>query len=230
MLNEFKNQAKENLESIIVLTDFTLCCNKEEVFVHMNCSNTSPSFEQVEETYEMLEKQIYELIKPVASLKFANGVDNLQSKEVTANDSVIYCFTSLGKKVSELSNLYFGQGDYLAGMMADLMSDFLLFQMDGIVLEALKKECSKRKKGILKRLEAPIDVPMEAQKIILSVVSNPLIEHCLVTDGYMYSPVKSSGYIFLLTDDETVFKGKHNCKTCSASNNCAFCKKSEDER
>jgi len=216
------------MESLIIMTDFSLCCNKEDVFIHMNCSKDSPSFEQVEETYELLEKQVYELVKPVASFKFANGADKLQSKEATINNSIIYCFTSLGKKVSELSNSYFGQGDYLAGMMADLMSGFLLFQMDGIVLEALKKECAKRNKGILRRLEAPVDVPMEVQKIILEEVSNPLIEHCYITEGYMYDPVKSSGYILLLTDDETVFKGQHNCNTCSASDNCAFCKKVEE--
>ena len=68
--------------------------------------------------------------------------------------------------------------------------------------------------GIEKRLEAPKDIPLEMQKLIWEKTRAEQLCGIQLTSGYMLSPVKSSAFIYILTEDEEVFHYQHDCRNC----------------
>ena len=69
--------------------------------------------------------------------------------------------------------------------------------------------------GISGRLEAPQDIPMVAQKVIHRRTQAQELKGIEISSGYMFDPVKSNGIIYLLTEDERVFKSQHDCRRCN---------------
>lgn len=182
-----------------VFRDFTPRINEEKVFRLLNCQEGSDTYETFCEEYE-------ELVPIVISRTDALAL-------AQPEDERMYIFLTVGDKLERLAAEYFQQGDYVKGMLADAMADTLLFEIEHQLMAELKEITADMQAGVKARLEAPADFPMEMQKEILEHTGAGEFGVSL-SRGYMFRPVKSSGFILELTNDVTLFESQHDCGKC----------------
>ena len=82
-------------------------------------------------------------------------------------------------------------------MLIDAIADTALFSLDDAMMDTLQKFCRKHKVGIRKRLEAPHDISMEAQKVAWERLQLKERFHIDISEGFMYDPSKlRARYLF----------------------------------
>lgn len=195
------------MKDFIKLTEFDIRINPKTVFQLMDCHADSPIYEELLEEYKKMEPEVLGCVHPVAYLKFGTYT---RDKETQA----IFILTSIGDEVTKLSEDYFNQGDYLLGMLVNAMSDDYMFQLEAKVHERIQEECTLRGLGILEKLEAPVHIPMEEQKRILEEIKAVEPISIGLTEGYMFTTVKSLGHILILSEGGSVSHDGHNCDEC----------------
>lgn len=181
------------------ITDFDIQLNKDAILAAVNCLPDSPVYARAANEYDRVIENVENLLTPAAYIK--------------SDGDFIYCLITAGGAVSDYSEKLFDEGEAVAGLIVNAAADEFLFKMDSAVSERIKTECAKISKGIKKRMEAPADMPLEKQRLIMEAIGESDIS---LTDGLMFSPVKTMGYILELTDDEAVFNAQHDCSKCSA--------------
>lgn len=187
---------------------------REDVLRQIDCREDSVLYEEIVEEYEEIVDGIYALCEPVFLLEEGIIGKELSCENLVDGTSVFYALYSIGGNLSALSTKYFQKGDYLKGMLVDAMADSALFSLEKSMEPYLMEACASFKKGIQRRLEAPQDLPMEAQKVILEQTKGK--ERCGIdiSSGYMLDPVKSNAVIYVLTDDKELFRHQHDCRNC----------------
>jgi Methionine synthase I, cobalamin-binding domain len=203
------------------LTAFQIKLNRDIVFHHIDCYPESPVYDEVVSEYEKIESEVIKIIEPKAFFKF-----NTLTKETAAllgsnegcQTTIVYALLTIGEEISNLSSHYFEEGDYLLGLLVNAMADTYLFQMDDLLRDFMIESCRSRHFGIEKRLDAPANMPMSVNKVILEEIKKEENLAMEVTEGFMFTPVKTLGYILLLNDDEQSEYSGHNCNTCSQEN------------
>src|SRR5699024_2850942 len=113
------------------------------------------------------DKKTKDLIEPVALVQFGTLKETLKVEGFQAGTPSSYVFLTIGDKIKDLCNHYFEEENYLAGMLVNAIADDYLMQLDSMLEEKLQLECKEKGIGVIKRLEVPTDIPMEAQKIVL---------------------------------------------------------------
>jgi uncharacterized 2Fe-2S/4Fe-4S cluster protein (DUF4445 family) len=195
------------MNDFIKLTEFDITINPKTVFQLMDCHTDSPIYEELLEEYKKMEPEVLSCVHPVAYLKFGTYTRDKESK-------AIFILTSIGDEVTELSEDYFNQGDYLLGMLVNAMSDDYMFQLEAKVHEKIKEECTVRGLGIVEKLEAPVHIPMEEQERILEEIKAVEKVSIGLTQGYMFTTVKTLGHVLLLSEGGSVSHDGHNCDEC----------------
>lgn len=194
---------------IRILEDFHLHIDKESVFRQIHCFPDSPVYEEMEETF-------YEILPTVEKLCQPKGIvclGTIPESFVQAQEA-IFLLATVGQEVSDLSTEKFAQGEYVEGMLVDAMADAALFSLEADIERELKKVCSRWKRGITRRLEAPHDIPMEIQKVAFEQTKAAEYLGMELSTGYMFRPLKTSCNVYLTTEDMSVFRSQHNCRKC----------------
>lgn len=132
----------------------------------------------------------------------------------------LYLFCTVGSSLSNLSREKFDQGDYLKGVLADLLADQCLFSMENIWKELITEECKKKNLGIIRVLEAEKKDSAEIQKKIFEALQLEE-ERISLTSKFMYRPSKSMGYVFIL-GKEGRCSLEHDCERCQSSEQCMW--------
>ena len=200
----------------IKLSDFHIKFNREIVFHLMDCYPESPIYQEVIEEYENLEAEVYSTIEPVAIIQFGKLNPSVGAKEFETGVPACYALFTIGDKVTELSSRYFEKGDYLAGMLVNAMANDYVFQLDHEVTNTIREQCMLRHLGVLKRLESPNDIPMEAQQAVLLETGADKELDIGITEGYMFTTVKTNCFVLILTEDEKILKIQHDCSNCDS--------------
>lgn len=208
-------------DDCIVTRDVRITVSREEVFRMLNCTQESPSYEIVEELYEELAEDAVAGMEPILMIRFGQIPAGYPQLSLEPGTGVIYTIASIGGDTSRRSTAAFAEGDPLAGMIYNAIADSALFHLDDELEPILKKACGERGKGITKRMEAPQDMPMEAQLLIYQETGASEVCGMGISSGYMLDPVKSSANLYLLTDDVQVFRAQHDCSTCT-NRNCSM--------
>lgn len=182
----------------IEINNFDIQLNKDSVLSALGCFSGSGIYDTVSIYFDELLERVMSVLSPCAVIKF--------------EDMRVYCAMTLGDGISEYSKSLFDAGEGMKGMLCDAMADEYLFAMDGAAADIVKKECALLGRGVKKRLEAPVDLPLAEQKIILEKTD---IDGVGVTSGFMLEPVKSMCYILELTGDERIFNAQHDCSKCN---------------
>lgn len=203
------------MEDLKIIKECQVSLDKARVMEWMDCRSDSPVYEEVAELYDQVEEEIKALCRPVVLLKFGQLEADLEPAGIRAGAPAVYGLCSIGEEISRRSTEAFAQGDGLLGMMINTMADLMLFGLENEIQEMLKKECGERNMGILRRLEAPQDMPMEMQKVIHVQTKALELAGIGLTSGYMFDPVKSNGIVFLLTKDAKIFRAQHDCRNCT---------------
>ena len=187
---------------------------QSDVFHQIDCHEDSVLYEEVLEEYREIEAQMYALCEPVLLMEYGVLGPELAREGIPEKTPVIMILTSIGRGISDYSTKCFTEGDYLKGMLANAMADSALFSLEKEIAPRLREECGVRKMGISRRLEAPHDISMEAQKFIYETTKAH--EKCgmRISSGYMLDPVKSTATLYVLTPDQETFMYQHNCRNC----------------
>lgn len=198
----------------MIIKEFDIEICKANVLNLIDCYEDSSIYEEVMQEYEEMLPVAYSKIEPAALLEFGS-VEEFELKEYGGgNGEALFCITSAGGKISQWATELFAEGNYLGGMLVDAMADDYLFQMDHLLSDTVVKLCKERKCGVLRRLEAPQDIPMAAQKKALEVTDGEVLAGIHIKESYMYDPVKTTCQVYLLDDKGENFRIEHDCSKC----------------
>lgn len=189
------------MNDFIKITEFDVKINKENVLNAVNCFPQSFVYSYVSHEYDRIFPAAECMLRPAAYARFTGDK--------------VYCLITVGREISDYSKRLFDCGEAMDGLIANAIADDFIFAMDEVLSERIKSECAARNKGILKRLEAPSDIEPENQKEILDAIGGCGVT---LTDGFMFEPVKTCGYILELTDDTGIFNAQHDCSKCKSIN------------
>lgn len=193
-------------EQVIKLTDLPVRTDRTDILRMMELREDSPVYEEVLEEYEDMKEELEAMCTPAVLIRFGTIPDS--------GERAAFVLSTVGGKLGEYSTRQFQSGDCLKGMIADSAADSMLFHLEEPMMEALKQECALRGVGISRRMEAPVDMPMERQKLIFEKTHAMEELGMGLSSGYMFRPVKSQGILFLLTEDPKVFHAQHDCSKC----------------
>lgn len=202
------------MEKIFEIDGLEPRLDRQAVFRQMDCYEDSPVYEDVVEVYEDIHEKMLALAKPVGVIGLSTMPKELATEEYKEGTPVIYAVISIGGEISRRSTKGFQEGDYVTGMLCDAIADAALFSMEDRMVEKLREVCSEYHMGILKRLEAPQDISMLAQKVAWDYLELEKRFGIGLSSGYMYDPVKTSCNVFILSEDASLFKAQHDCRKC----------------
>ncbi|HJD29736.1 MAG TPA: hypothetical protein H9914_12190 [Candidatus Blautia avicola] len=194
------------------VTDIKPCISREEVFRLMGCHETCEAYETIKELYEEILPKAIQKLEPAILYRFGRIPRDITFLQ--PGTPVVYTICTVGEKIEEWSSRAFKEGNPVEGMLLSAIADSALFHMDDDLERILNQACAGTSMGIKCRMEAPQDIPMEAQKLIFHETGAK--EQCAMalSEGYMFYPVKSSGILFLLTEDKSKFAVRHECRNC----------------
>ena len=197
------------------LTDFDIRINKENVLRLIDCYADSPVYEEVAADLEEILPEAYQKLSPSAVLEFGDFSKYESIEYGTGEGKALFCIESVGEDISRLSATFFDKGNYVKGMLADAIADDCLFQLDRRLEKRVKAICKEKNYGVIKRLEAPQDVPIEIQKTAWEVTRAEEEIGLKIKESYMLDPVKSNCQVYLLQEGCNEFRTEHDCSRCS---------------
>ncbi len=198
---------------IITKDEFHIEIEPKAVLQLIQCYEDNPIYGEVLEEYEQLKPIVLKRIRPKAVICFTS-IEEEYASVLPSNSPVLYSIATVGDEIGELSKQYFSEDEYLKGMLVDAMADACLFGMEEDLKAWIKAECSKRKFGVSHRYEAPVNIPMEAQRIAYKTTKAEETLGLSITAGYMFDPVKTGCQVFALTKNEQLFRLDHDCREC----------------
>ncbi len=215
---------------IKVLDQFPqLVLNKESVFKIMDCHEESTVYGEVAREYERLEPWLYEKVHPKAVIAWepqsSSLLERLRLPEGKAEPGIymepksrgfLYLVMTLGKEPENYSSKLFEDGEYLSGMLLGAMADEYLFSFEDQVMPEVKAFCAVPGFGVLRRMEAPMDIPLEFHQYVYERCDLKALLGMELSSGYMFDPVKTSCLVFLLSDETSIFNAWHDCSHCPA--------------
>lgn len=199
---------------------FNVSADRENVLFKIACSQDSPVYDAVIETYEELLPWFEAHVCPTAVVAWESPCESLEDipPQLDGKTGLMYMIQTVGSAPEEESRRRFGEGDYLAGMLLDAMSDVCLFAMDPFLLPQLKKICREESFGIACRKEAPTDLPLDFHRYIYDRCLGDLGKMFKLSSGFMFTPVKTSCAVLELTADTALFEARHDCSRCPLKN------------
>ena len=209
------------MEQLYIIDGLKAQLNMDLVLHAIDCMPDSPVYEEFVDEYGDIHEELLEMAEPVGILGFGELTDKTATDEYEAGTKIIFAVTSVGDKIKQYSTKAFAEGDYVRGMLADAIADSALFSLEGRMLEKLKAVCGEHGVGILKRLEAPHDIPMEVQREAWESLRLKETLGIDISCGYMFDPVKTSCQVFVISEDADTFKAQHDCRKCS-NNDCKY--------
>ena len=198
----------------MIIKDFDIKICKESVLNLIDCYEDSEIYDEVLEEYEEMLPEAYKKIEPAALLAFGSVEEFHLAEYEGESQEALFSITSVGSEISRWATELFAQGNYLGGMLADAMADDYLFQMDHLLSDTIIRLCRERKRGVIRRMEAPQDIPMAAQKKALEVTDGEALAGIHIKESFMYDPVKTTCQIYLLDENSDNFKIEHDCSKC----------------
>lgn len=188
----------------IDLNHFKFKLEEEQVLRMMDCTRENPLYLELKGLLQKLWRENLKIWEPRAYI---------QEMSLSQNMCGYACLMTLGEKVSEeMEQLQ--QEDMMAAFLLDNLANQLIFQMDEQVQEMIKQLCREEHHGISKRMEAPLDYPIEMQQTIIKEMEKQGELPVHLTSAFMLRPEKSMIVFFSWTAEESCMELKHNCKKC----------------
>lgn len=212
------------MTNFMKITEFNIKINKDTAFRLIDLYPGNSIYDDVMAVYDELENKVMDALHPRAYIKLEKptpklGVFLKEGYQCRNEFPVVYVLVTLGDKINALSDAYLREGNYLLGLLVNAMSDAYLFQLDNFLRDMIVKFCDDKMYGIARRLHAPEDLPMSFQKDILDEIKKEEELSINVTDGFMFTTIKTMGYVILLTSREQgTSKWGHHCRSCMAKN------------
>lgn len=201
-----------------ILDDFKICADFDEIADIIGCEKDSGVYDEFKKEYDCIKDEMYKRVKSGAILKLDTLSEKTQTEKYPYGTKVIYAVITIGDEIEKKSAEEFENGNYVRGLIYDAFADAVLFRLDDIVTEKIKKFCSENKIGISERLEAPNDIPLQLHSQLCTALNLKENLGITVNEMFMFSPVKTMCGVFVVTDDEKCFNAVHDCRKCTNVN------------
>ncbi len=202
---------------ILIKDQFYIQMEPEIVLRLIQCYNDNPLYREVLKEYEQLKPIVLNRIHPKAVICFT-AIEEEYAPVLPKKSPVLYSIATIGDEAGQLAGQYFSEDEYLKGMLVDAMADACLFGMEEDLKAWIKAECGKRKLGVSHRYEAPVNIPIEAQKIAYKETKAEETLGLAMTSGYMFDPAKTNCQVYALTKNTQLFRLDHDCRECNNVN------------
>ncbi len=198
-----------------ILNDLKIQLNPETVLDAMDCKKDSPIYSEILDEFEEIRDEAFSLMHGVGIIGFGELSELTKTEKYPQGSRVLYAVLSVGDGIKQRSSRAFDEGDYVKGLMYDVIADCALFSLEVGLKSKIEEICNEHNIGISARLEAPHDISMEVQKEAWQTLDLKNTLGIDITSGYMLDPVKTSCQVFVITDDTRQRKIGHDCRNCS---------------
>lgn len=186
-------------DEIRVISSFPVEFSYEKILEASGCVEGTRTCEKALALLPELEKGLRQTAAPRAWIAFGGAR--------------WYCLMTLGRGIEPyLSSCV--RKSLLQGVLADSLAQEFLFLIDDAVVRLLRQECRRRNTGISRRLEAPCQLPFEAQQEILDHVKGQSGAEVSLSGSYVFEPPRTMGYILETAPGENCFHAVHSCSGC----------------
>lgn len=192
--------------------------DQSELFARMKVTEKNPLYRKFLRSYQDILEKLPELLNIQGTFQLrANDAAEKLHQRLSGVSHIVYCMVTLGSGISERSNAYFQEKDFLKGLMIDSIADILVFNASNDYYAIIKEEVFRKNGYALTMRYSPDDslIPISFQKDILEQVNGRKLMAVDITEGYMYNPVKTLGYLYGADKDIELAKKDHDCVVCS---------------
>ncbi|MEG0310578.1 MAG: 5-methyltetrahydrofolate--homocysteine methyltransferase [Eubacterium sp.] len=209
---------------MIPIYNIPIRLEKSLIFKQMHIYSELPNYAEFDKAYDELIDEIKLLAesKGIYVLKENTGKPKMH-KGLCEVSHQVYVLVTLGEKISDRSTRYFKEKDFLKGLMIDAMADQILFNISDDFYKIIRKDIFETRGYALTVRYSPDDhfIPIENQKVILDEVHGKELLGIDVTEGFMYRPLKTMGYVYGADKNITIAEKDHDCRLCS-NEKCEF--------
>lgn len=205
-----------------LIENFKYEVKKEDILKILRCNNESNAYLQICDICDLILKDIDKIISPKALYKFKNMNNNIDVEEIKSLSSIVYCFLTLGDKISEEIERYFKEDKYIEGMILDTIADYILFDLSNQLYEMICEEAKNKGLGLTNRFSPGSEgFPIEKQKYIIDEFSEFKDLKIEITEGFMLKPLKSLTFVMGADKCLNIKRNENECLKCT-SINCPF--------
>lgn len=205
------------------VSSFNMDIDRLRVFKVMDCTESSPVYDEVNKDYYDLKELLYKLAEPKGIFCFLGGDEASDFRMVNGGcEKVVLAIVTLGKPLDSQIGQFFTDGDYLKGMLLDVMADELLFNLSIQLDDKIYEEAYKLQMGLTQRLSpGEGGIPLLFQKKVFDLLDAQSLLKMSISEGYMLDPIKSAAFFHGADKDLSLHKITHDCAQCNLLN-CKF--------
>lgn len=200
--------------------DLSGSIQRESVFRFLGCRENSPSYETMCAEYKEFLPILYEKVRPKAVMGLftldAGTLEGERNAHPASREkkTALLLMVTLGEGIQEEIDGYYKKEDYLSHILLNAMADTYLFEIEKNWKPRLALYCKERGYGIVQRIEADPNRHMLLQKTAMEALEAEKRLGVKMTEGFMFSPVKTVLYAFVLSKEEQEYHMDHNCADC----------------
>lgn len=202
----------------------TVPIDRETIFTAMNIRPTTDNYDVYVKAYDELEETLPEILNTQAIYRLVeNRPELMLHQDLKSVSHLVCCMVTLGEGISQQCTEYFLKKDYLKGLMIDKIADQLLFDLSNKFYNFIRETVSEKQGYGLTKRYSPDDyqIPIQYQKNILEIVDGYYQMGVHITEGYMYNPIKTLGYVYGADKFICTAEKDHDCTLCS-NTTCTF--------
>ena len=190
--------------------------DKQIILKILECKHGSHAFKIVDSVYETILDKAYSLIQPKGIIITGEIPDFFYLREKENFRSGVFCIATLGKDISEESSSFFSAGEYLEGLLLNIIADQMLINLTtAMYQEKILPFVRKKEDGISYRyIPGCQNVPIEYQKHILDLIGSEAKNEISITEGMMLVPVKSTTYFYVTDKSLPIRLNDLDCRKC----------------
>ena len=198
--------------------DIPLRLERDIVFKRLHIEESLSNYDAFLKAYDALAEEIPRLAVPRGTYVMKTSAGrHAMHKGLCEVSHFVYAMVTLGGAISARCTAYFKEKDYLKGLLIDALADQLLFNLSDDFYPTIRQDIFERRGYALTVRYQPDDniILMENQKIILDECDGRRLLGVDITEGFMYNPVKTMGYVYGADKNMKIAEKDHDCAMCS---------------
>lgn len=204
-----------------IIKKFDWIIDKKRIFEIIDCQPESPIYNKLDSLYKYFLENISEIINPIGIYNFTSIPANFQLPEIKNCKGIVFCFLTLGEKVSSKIDRYFANGQYFEALLLDTISNEILFKLTEQLYDAVLLKAKEKGWGVTGRIEPGSEnVPLHIQKDISTNLNLADINVSLTKEN-MLIPLKSITFFCGVGKNIFPLTKEHTCINCSMEK-CEF--------
>ena len=190
--------------------------DKQRILASLQCGETSPAFQEIDEIIELAMAGMEETAKPIAWFRRIPQSSFVNLPQLRDCSALYLCLVSLGKGVDQEIRELFLADRYLEGMVLDATATQMLFRLSEELYVQVVADAATEGFGLTCRLTPGetegVDLKNQAEIVRMAVADG--YSEIKLTNGLMLDPVKSLAYIYGAAVGLPMNGKDHDCSLC----------------